>query len=113
MKYFLPVVLLMTVFSTEAQQTDSLAPAVYHWNDLILQKEGDDLKRSLFKGSTTTLSNFEVASYTLPPSKGSAPYFKHDDLEELMILKEGTFKITINGKKHDTWSGQHCICDAG
>ena len=122
MKYFLPVVLLMTVFSTEAQQTDSLAPAVYHWNDLILQKEGDDLKRSLFKGSTTTLSNFEVASYTLPPSKGSAPYFKHDDLEELMILKEGTFKITINGKSTTLGPGsiafvmpgdEHAIENAG
>lgn len=103
------------------QSTDSLPAAVYHWSDLKLQQEGDDLKRSLFKGSTTTLNMLEVSAYMLPPAK-KAVYFKHDDLEELMIVKDGNFSISINGKSQTMGPGsiafvlpgdEHAIVNAG
>ena len=100
MRFVLAILFSLFVQHGTAQEKnqhplDSLPAAVYYWMDLKLQQEGDDWKRSVFKGSTTTLSSFEVAAYTKPPGKKAAS-FKHADLEELMIVKEGTFKITIN-----------------
>lgn len=97
MKYILLIFLAAIASVSAAQHTDSLAPAVYHWKKLIPRNEGTDLKRVICEGSTTTLSNFEISAYTLPTVKTSSPSFKHDDLEELMIVKEGICRITING----------------
>ncbi len=78
--------------------TDSLAPSIYYWNNLKFQKDGTGLKKTIFKGSTTTLSDFEADAYTLSSGKSSFLPYKYDDLEVLIIVKEGTFTITINDK---------------
>ena len=49
------------------------------------------------EGTTTSLSHFEVHSTTLEPGKAPHPPHVHDDMEELIIVKEGQVKITIRG----------------
>jgi (S)-ureidoglycine aminohydrolase len=49
------------------------------------------------EGSTTSLSLFEVHTSTLEPGKVPHPPHVHNDMEELMIVKEGQVKITIKG----------------
>jgi (S)-ureidoglycine aminohydrolase len=98
MKYFF---FLITIFfsalSSKAQKTDPLAPEVYYWNKLESQKEETRVRRQVLEGSTNSLSYFEVHTSTLEPGRTPHPPHKHDDQEELMIVKEGTVKITIAG----------------
>jgi (S)-ureidoglycine aminohydrolase len=84
--------------SLKAQQTDSLAPHVYRWDNLEEKKEETRIRRQVMEGSTTTLSNFEVHTTTLEPGKSPHPPHIHADQEELLIVKEGTVKISINGE---------------
>jgi (S)-ureidoglycine aminohydrolase len=80
-----------------AQKTDSLPPHVYHWDDLAAVKEDTRVRRAILKGSTTALSSFEVHASTLEQGKAPHPPHIHADEEELIIVKEGQVKITING----------------
>lgn len=93
-----PLILCITFAQVVlSQKTDSLDPKVYHWNQLEAIKEDTRVRRQILEGSTTSLVHFEVHSSTLEPGKAPHPPHTHADLEELMIVKEGTVKITING----------------
>ena len=80
-----------------AQQTDSLSPRVYNWDGLTAKKEENRIIRQVLEGSTTSLSHFEVQSTTLEPGKAPHPPHVHEDMEELIIVKDGQVKITIEG----------------
>jgi len=97
MRSFLFISFVLLSASLAAQKTDSLAPKVYSWNKLEAIKEDTRVRRQILEGSTTSLANFEVHASTLEPGKAPHPPHKHEDQEELMIVKEGTVKITING----------------
>ena len=97
MKLALSISILIATNSLFAQKTDSLGAKVYVWSKLEPVKEDTRLRRQVLDGSTTSLSNFEVHASTLEPGKAPHPPHTHDDQDELMIVKEGTVKITING----------------
>lgn len=108
--------------SLTAQETDSLTPHVYNWNNLEAKKEDTRIRRQVMNGSTTTLSNFEVHATTLEPGKAPHPPHTHADQEELLIVKDGTVKITINGENKIVGAGsiafampgdEHAIENAG
>src|SRR5258705_3073066 len=84
-------------FSSKAQKTDSLPPHVYRWDSLITVIEDTRARKQVLEGSTTSLSYFESHVTSLQPGKAPHPPHTHADQEELIIVKEGTVKITING----------------
>jgi (S)-ureidoglycine aminohydrolase len=96
MRSFLLISFVLGAFSLFAQKPDSLEPKVYRWNTLDAIKEDTRVRRQILEGSTTSLANFEIHSSTLEPGKSPHPPHKHEDQDELMIVKEGTVKITIN-----------------
>jgi quercetin dioxygenase-like cupin family protein len=81
----------------KAQKTDSLPPNVYHWDSLITTIEDTHARKEIMEGSTTSLSYFEVHASTLQPGQTPEPPHSRDDQEELLIVKEGQGKITVNG----------------
>lgn len=89
---------LFPAHSIIAQKTDSLAPRVYEFAKLETVREETRMRKQVLEGSTTSLSHFEVHSSTIPPGKSAHPPHVHDDVEELIIVKEGQIKITINGQ---------------
>ncbi|MDP4261445.1 MAG: cupin domain-containing protein [Bacteroidota bacterium] len=97
MKWLVFVLALSSGSLTLAQKTDSLPPRVYHWDSLTVTKEDTRLRREIMEGSTTSLAYFEVHASTLDPGKAPHPPHTHPDQEELIIVKEGEVKITING----------------
>ncbi len=97
MRVVLFILILIATQSSVAQKTDSLASKIYYWNKLEPVKEDTRVRRQVLEGSTTSLSYFEVHASTLEPGKAPHPPHTHDDQEELMIVKDGTVKITING----------------
>jgi (S)-ureidoglycine aminohydrolase len=92
------VILNLTVSLTHAQNSDSLPSAVHSWQALEIIKEEARIKRPVMAGSTTSLSRLEVHSTTIQPGKAPHAAHVHDDKEELIIIKEGKLKITIEGK---------------
>lgn len=97
MKLTILLFALLSVSFAFSQKTDSLPPHVYHWDSLAVVKEDTRLRREIMEGSTTSLSYFEVHASTLDPGKAPHPPHTHPDQEELIIVKEGKVKITING----------------
>ena len=81
-----------------AQKVDSLPPRVYELDKIEAIKEATRSRKQILEGSTTSLSNFEVHTSTIPPGKAAHPPHVHDDLEELVIVKDGQVKITIKGQ---------------
>lgn len=95
------IIAKLSVAQKTVQKTpygDSLEPEVCSWNKLEAIKEDTRVRRQILEGSTTSLANFEVHASTLEPGKAPHPTHKHDNQEELMIVKEGQVKITIDGK---------------
>jgi len=97
MRSFLLASSILFASSLVAQKTDSLAPKVYSWNKLEAIKEDTRVRKQILDGGTTSLVNFEIHASTLEPGKAPHPPHTHTDQEELMIVKEGTVKITIAG----------------
>jgi len=77
-------------------QTDFLPARVYNWDSLEPNKEDNRTVRQILEGSTTALSYFEVHATTLEPDDAVHPPNVHADVEELIIIKEGLLRVTIN-----------------
>jgi (S)-ureidoglycine aminohydrolase len=97
MKSFLLIVAVICSLSLTAQKTDSLPSYVYNWDNLKAVKEDTRVRREIMEGSTTSLAHFEAHTSTLEPGKAPHPPHTHADEDELLIVKEGQVKITING----------------
>lgn len=122
MKCILLTGFFLSAAAVMAQQTDSLAPKVYHWDSLAIKKQKSWTTRSVIEGSTTSLAWFEVTAITLEPGKASPPSSVYYDLEELMIVKEGLVNITINSASKKLGAGSiafamprmvHTVSNAG
>ncbi|HET9746792.1 MAG TPA: cupin domain-containing protein [Chitinophagaceae bacterium] len=98
MKRILLCLFIISTFTTFAQNNDSLVSGVYRWDNLQAVKEDSRTRRQVLEGKTFALSYFEIHTSTLEPGKAPHPPHVHDDQEELMIVKEGTVKITIAGQ---------------
>ena len=98
MKRIFSLFFILNAASLPAQQSDSLLSSVYYWDKLEIKKEDTRVRRQVLEGKTLALANFEVHSSTLEPGKAPHPPHVHNDFEELMIIKEGQVKITIDGK---------------
>ena len=113
MKKLLIFFVVFNASTLMAQQKDSLPPHVYEWGALAVIKDETRLRRQVMKGSTTALSLFEVYATTLEP--GKAPHLPqvYDDMDELMIVKEGQLKITIKGESKILGPGSVAFAMAG
>lgn len=82
-----------------AEPAASLAPMpsrVFAWPDLAVQATKNGERREIFDSATRTLSRLESHVTTIRP--GLAPHAPHRHAdEELIIVREGTLEVTING----------------
>jgi uncharacterized cupin superfamily protein len=122
MRSVLTFLLIANSFLLIAQKTDSLPPHVYHWDSLTTTIEDSRVRKEIMEGSTTSLAYFEVHASSIQPGKAPHPPHTHTDQEELIIVKEGQVKITINGKSNTMGPGsiayaipgdEHGIVNAG
>lgn len=61
-------------------------------------------RRDVFDAPTPTLDRFHCHISTLNPGENTGPLHQHPQ-EELVILKEGTLEINIDGKKTTATAG--------
>lgn len=93
-----PVALLAQKNVQRSPGGDSLQSKVYYWNKLEPIKEETRVRRQVLEAKTFALGYFEIHASTLEQGEAPHPPHVHDDMEELMIVKEGQVKITIAGK---------------
>jgi XRE family transcriptional regulator, regulator of sulfur utilization len=67
------------------------------WNSVPVSQDGTHSVRHFFEGPTATLADLEVHVTTLPAGELSHPAHKHPN-EELVIIKEGTVEVLVDGQ---------------
>lgn len=80
----------------------NIGSKVYRWEDLVVQPTRVGQRRDVARNPTATLAEFESHITTLNPGLASHPPHTHPQ-EELIILREGTLEVHINGT--DTRAG--------
>ncbi len=92
------IAVLVTLGAVTLGQDKKLMPSTaFDWNatQVLPQKYG--ARRNLFDSPTATLNNLECHVTTLNP--GESPHAAHQHPEEeLMIVKEGTIEVMVNGE---------------
>ena len=87
------------MFSMNAfAQLQPVTSAVFHFNELPVKKETQRESRKILEGTTNEFEFFEIHATT--QQKGAIPRPPHaqDNIEEVIIIKEGKLKCTIGNK---------------
>jgi XRE family transcriptional regulator, regulator of sulfur utilization len=74
-----------------------MGSAAFEWSAMPVSQDGTKSVRSFFKAPTATLDELEVHVTTLPAGELSHPAHQHPN-EELVIVKEGTVEVLVNGQ---------------
>jgi quercetin dioxygenase-like cupin family protein len=74
-----------------------LGSTVFRWDDLKVRITPNGERRDVANHPTSTLSVFECHITTLNPGRASHEPHRHPQ-EELIIVKEGTLEVHINGE---------------
>jgi quercetin dioxygenase-like cupin family protein len=74
-----------------------MGSGVIHWGKIVLQPSKTGARTTVFDAPTPTLEKFHCHVSTLNPGENTGAPHRHPQ-EELVILKEGTLEVNINGK---------------
>ena len=81
-----------------------LASTFVDWDSLTPKPTAVGQVRQVFDNPTRTLDKLEVHVTTLNPGQESHPIHRHP-WEEIILVKEGDFEVSINGVKHHAGPG--------
>lgn len=76
-----------------------LSSGVYAWDQLTVKKSADREARQLMEGSTTHFEYLEIHATTQYKGAKPRPPHAQKDLEELILVTEGTMKFTMDDKE--------------
>jgi len=97
MKIFMTI--LVNIIATGSMaQLKPFASGVFHWADGIVKKDSLRESRKIASGTTSEFDFFDIHSTTQLKGAMPKPAHAQKDIEELIIIKEGTMKCTV-GKK--------------
>jgi quercetin dioxygenase-like cupin family protein len=82
--------------ATAAAVPGKQVSAVFHWDKMAAKPTPTGARREIVNSPTTTLANWEGHVTTLKPGEAPHAAHHHPD-EELIVLKEGTLEVFING----------------
>src|SRR6185369_13034896 len=90
--------LLNTITMSAFAQLHAITSGSFHWSEFPVKKADQRESRKIAEGTTTEFEYFEI--HVTTQEKGALPRPAHDqkDIEELIIIKEGTIKCTIGDK---------------
>jgi quercetin dioxygenase-like cupin family protein len=81
-----------------------IGSSVFKWEDFKVKPTAVGERRDVSDNPTPTLETFECHISTLNPGKASHPPHIHSQ-EELIILKEGTLEVLLNGTSQHAGPG--------
>lgn len=88
---------LMTIATSLWAQNDTIVSKVYNLSSYKVEKEATRERRQLLEGKGAAAEYMEIHTTTIEPGKAPHAPHKHDD-EEMIIVKEGKLKVTIEGQ---------------
>ncbi len=112
MKLFLAALAAMLMAVPVMAQTDSLPAAVYSSKGKP-QKMGNVTKQPILLGHTLDVKRFEVYTLTLAPGKKYASTPADSKNEQLIVVKQGNIKITVNDTTKTVGPGSLALILAG
>lgn len=94
----IPLFLLHILTMSSLAQLKPVESGVFHWSDLAVKKDNQRESRRIAEGTTPEFEYFEIHATT--QYKGAVPRPPHaqENIEEVIIVKEGTLKCTIGDK---------------
>lgn len=108
MKKFPLFILCLLTFTLNSSAAETVKPTVkstvVDWSKLVVKPTKTGERRELFDGPTATLNNFEGHVTTINPGESPHAPHRHPD-EEMIIVKEGTLEVTINGETQRASAG--------
>jgi len=90
--------LILAALSATAAKADiaKLPSKTYKFEDLPITKHPTNLERKVFDGATHTGFHVDIHLTELQP--GELPHAPHHhEHEEMILIKDGTMEVTING----------------
>lgn len=108
--FFLPVFLFCCI--NLYAQKDTVPSKVYVWNELKVEKQDTRERKQIAEGSGAALAYMEWHATTIAPGKSPHAPHKHED-EELIIVKEGSVKVTINDSSKVLGTGSIALFISG
>ncbi|MEQ9441898.1 MAG: cupin domain-containing protein [Cyclobacteriaceae bacterium] len=90
--------LLSLLGNSLAAQPDSIVSQVYRWAEAEVSTTDVRERRHLLQGRTHDLASLEMHANTLKPGQPLHAPHAHSEREELIIVKEGEVKMTIEGE---------------
>jgi len=100
--------LLLLALGSDLRAAEVVKPTmkstVVDWTKLEAKPTKTGFRRELFDGATATLNNFEGHITTINPGEVPHPPHRHPD-EEMIVIKEGTLDVTINGETKRAGAG--------
>jgi XRE family transcriptional regulator, regulator of sulfur utilization len=91
------VTLVVTLGATALAGSGLMGSRAVDWNAVQVSQDGTKSVRQFFKAPTATLAELEVHVTTLPAGELSHAPHKHPN-EELVIVKEGTVEVLVDGR---------------
>jgi quercetin dioxygenase-like cupin family protein len=100
---FLPLLLIIAAMHESQPPApqparDPLPSQVIDWNTLAPTPTKTGQRRNVFDAPTATLDKLHGHITTLNPGENTGPLHRHPQ-EELVIIKEGTVEVNIDGRK--------------
>ena len=78
--------------------------AVIDWQTLVPTPTRNGQRRDVLDGRTGTLDRLHAHITTLNPGENTGPLHRHPQ-EEVVIIKEGTVEVNIDGRKQVVGAG--------
>jgi mannose-6-phosphate isomerase-like protein (cupin superfamily) len=92
------LVLFHTISITTFAQLKPIGSTAIHWADLPVKKGDQRESRKLAEGATHEFEFFEIHATTQEKGALRRPPHTQKDIEEMIIIKEGTMKCTVGNK---------------
>ena len=112
MKHLLAVTLASIALSA-ASGGEAIKSGVWPWADLPVEQKPSGERRAIFRGEGKDVSLVSVHATTLNPGQIPHAPHVHEDLEEMIIIKEGRLTVTIGDKTREVGPGSVAIALAG
>lgn len=102
----LPALVIPAIFplGASAQENNAMPSEMFPFEKLPVHTTNGAEGRHVLKGKLATGEAIEVHETTLPP--GGAPHPPHHHVHsEMWLIREGTVRITVNGKSYELGPG--------
>lgn len=96
MKLIVAVIFYLSSLTVYAQ-LQAVSPGAYHWDDHPVKKGTDRESGKILEGTSPHFEYLKIHATTQYPNAKPSPSHATKDIEQLIIVKEGTVKVTIEG----------------